>query len=77
MSDFNREDICEPIPADLPQVVEYDYPEGDYTEKAQDVEYQLDAAIASMQLQLKQLVRRRRELSRVIDDLEERLRQVT
>lgn len=65
------------VPVELPQVAEYSYPEGDYSEKAQDVEYRLNAAIASMQLQLASLHMRKRELDRVIGDLENRLGDVT
>jgi len=64
------------VPTSVPQVHEYVYPEPDYSEKAQTAEYELDAAVASMQLQLNQLVRRRRELDRVIDDLADRLKAV-
>lgn len=64
------------VPTSVPQVHEYVYPEPDYSEKAQTAEYELDASIASMRLQLGQLHRRRRELDRVIEDLEERLAQV-
>ena len=64
------------VPTSVPQVHEYDYPEPDYSEKAQTAEYELDASIASMRLQLGQLMRRRRELDRVIDDLRERLKEV-
>ena len=60
----------------IPAVEEYEYPEPLYSEKAQAAEYQLDAAIASMRLQLGQLLRRRRELDRNIDDLQERLKGV-
>lgn len=62
------------VPTSVPQVHEYTYPEPDYSEKAQTAEYELDAAFASMKLQLKQLLRRRRELDRVIDDLQDRLK---
>ena len=65
------------VPTQMPQVHEYQYPETDYSEKALTAEYELDAAIASMSLQLKQLHRHRRTLNRIIDDLEERLREVT
>ena len=64
------------VPTSVPQVHEYDYPEPDYSEKAQTAEYELDAAIASMRLQLGQLLRRRRELDRVIEDLRERIKEV-
>ena len=64
------------VPTSVPQVHEYDYPEPDYSEKAQTAEYELDASIASMRLQLGQLMRRRRELDRVIDDLRDRLKEV-
>lgn len=64
------------VPTNVPQVHEYAYPEPDYSEKAQTAEYELDAAIASMRLQLGQLHRRRREIDRVIDDLEDRIKQV-
>jgi len=64
------------VPTSVPQVHEYVYPEPDYSEKAQTAEYELDAAVASMQLQLNQLVRRRRELDRVIEDLADRLKAV-
>ena len=70
-------DVNEDIPVSLPQVVEYQYPEGDYTEKAQDVEYLLDAAIASVQLQLAQLLRKKREIDRTIADLQARLDKMT
>ena len=70
-------DVNEDIPVSLPQVVEYKYPEGDYTEKAQDVEYLLDAAIASVQLQLAQLLRKKREINRTIADLQARLDKMT
>ena len=73
MSADSEFDINYVVPTSLPQVHEYEYPEPDYSEKAQTAEYELDAAIASMQLQLDQLKRRRRELDRVIGDLEERL----
>lgn len=74
MSEFDQNVV---VPTSVPQVHEYEYPEPDYSEKAQTAEYELDAAIHSMQLQLGQLRRRRRELDRVIDDLEARLRAVT
>jgi hypothetical protein len=70
-------DENEDVPVSLPQVVEYQYPEGDYTEKAQDVEYLLDAAIASVQLQLAQLLRKKREIDRTIADLQARLDKMT
>ena len=62
------------VPTSVPQVHEYDYPETDYSEKAQTAEYELDAAVASLKLQLGQLLRRRREISRNIEDLEDRLK---
>ena len=62
------------VPTSVPQVHEYDYPEPDYSEKAQTAEYELDAAVASLKLQLGQLLRRRREISRNIEDLEDRLK---
>jgi len=70
-------DVNEDVPVSLPQVVEYQYPEGDYTEKAQDVEYLLDAAVASVQLQLAQLLRKKREIDRTIADLQARLDKMT
>jgi hypothetical protein len=73
MSEFEQNVV---VPTSVPQVHEYEYPEPDYSEKAQTAEYELDAAIASMRLQLGQLYRRQRELGRVIDDLEDRLAQV-
>jgi len=62
------------VPTSVPQVHEYDYPEPDYSEKAQTAEYELDAAVASIKLQLGQLLRRRREIDRNIEDLEDRLK---
>ncbi len=69
-------DVNKVVPTSVPQVHEYEYPEPDYSEKAQTAEYELDAAVASMKLQLGQLYRRQRELGRVIDDLEGRLKDV-
>ena len=73
MSEFEENVV---VPTSVPQVHEYEYPEPDYSEKAQTAEYELDAAIASMQLQLGQLRRRKREINRIIDDLKDRLAQV-
>ena len=69
-------DECVVDVTEIPAVQEYGYPEPLYSEKAQAAEYDLDAAIASMKLQLGQLKRRRRELDRNIDDLEGRLEHV-
>jgi hypothetical protein len=65
------------VPTSVPQVHEYDLPEGDYAEKAQTSEYELDAAIVSMQLLRKQFGRQHRELERSMADLDERLKEVT
>ena len=74
MSEFDENVV---VPTTVPQVHEYEYPEPDYSEKAQTAEYELDACIVSMQLQLGQLNRRRRELKRIAGDLKDRLREVT
>ena len=62
------------VPVDLPQVTEYSFPEGDFAEKAQNAEYSMDAAEASMRLLLRQYYLRLRELKRAIEDLEDRLK---
>jgi len=74
MSEFEGNVV---VPTSVPQVHEYEFPEPDYSEKSQTAEYELDASIASMQLLLGQMERRQRELGRNIDDLKDRLREVT
>jgi Uma2 family endonuclease len=74
MSEFEGNVV---VPTSVPQVHEYEFPEPDYSEKSQTAEYELDASIASMQLLLGQMERRQREIGRNIDDLKDRLREVT
>ncbi len=67
MSDQFMDNVV--VPTEQPQVEEYTFPEGDFTEKTQDALYRIDAAEATRLLLLRQLERRRLEIERQINDL--------
>ena len=72
MSDEFADNVDVP-PGGAPVPV-YVFPEGDVTEKAHTAQTLYDASVASVELLIKQLKRKRLELDRNIEDLEDSLK---